>query len=73
MGFVLLGKVYINWYLNALEVSFILKLGTLAVATYHVNQSGGSQDAVAYTSVGNAFFTFGGIITYHIYIKSNQR
>ena len=73
MGFVLLGKVYINWYLNALKLSFIPKLGTLAVATYHMNQSGGSQAAVAYTSVGNAFFTFGGIITYHIYIKIKSK
>ena len=46
--FALSGVVYKSWYLNALEVSFILNLGMLAVATYHVNQSGGSQAAVAY-------------------------
>ena len=64
------GVVYKSWYLNALEVSFILNLGILAVATIYVKQSGGSQAAVAYTSVGIAFFV--GIITYHIYkqIKS---
>ena len=73
VGYALLGKVYKSWYLNALEVSFILNLGILAVATYHVNQSGGSQAAVVYTSVGIAFVTFVGIISYHIYIqiKSN--
>ena len=49
-----LGKAYKSWYLNALELSFILNLGILAVATYHVNHSGGSQVAVAYTSVGIA-------------------
>ena len=64
--------VYKSWYLDVLEVSFILNLGILAVATIYVNQSGGSQAAVAYTSVGIAFLTFVGIITYHIYkqIKS---
>ena len=54
VGFTLLGKVYKNWYLNALEVSFTLNLGMLAAATYHVTLSGGSQVAVAYTSVGIA-------------------
>ena len=73
VGFALLGKVYKNWYLNALEVSFILNLGILAVATYHVNQSGGSQAAVVYTSVGIAFFTFVGIVTYHIYIRIKSK
>ena len=52
------GMVYKSWCLNALELSFILNLGILAPATYHVNQSRGSQGTVAYTSVGIAFFTF---------------
>ena len=52
--FSLSGAVYNSWYLNALELSFILNLGILAVATYHVTLSGGSQAAVAYTSVGIA-------------------
>ena len=69
VGYALLGRVYKSWYLNALEVSFILNLGILAAATYHVKQSGGSQAAVVYTSVGVAFLTFVGIITYHIYIR----
>ena len=41
----------------------------LAVATYHVTLSSGSQAAVAYTSVGKAFFTFAGIFSYHIYTR----
>ena len=61
--------VYTSWYLNALEVSFILNLGILAFATYHVNQSGGSQAAVAYISVGIAFLIFVGIVIYHIYMR----
>ena len=73
VGFALLWKVYKSWYLNALELSFILNLGIFAVATYHVSLSGGSQAAVAYISVGIAFFTFVGIITYHIYIRIKSK
>ena len=71
--FTLSSVVYRSWYLNALEVSFILNLGILAVATYHVTFSGGSQAAVAYTSVGIAFLTFVGIVTYHIYIQIKSK
>ena len=71
--FALSGAAYKNWYLNALELSFILNLGILAVATYHVNHSGGSQVAVSYTSVGIAFLTFVGIIIYHIYIRIKSK
>ena len=67
--FALSGMVYKSWYLNALELSFILNLGILAVTTIYVKVSGGSQAAVAYTSVGIAFFTFVGIVTYHIYLQ----
>ena len=73
VGFALLGSVYKSWYLNALELSFILNLGLLAVATYHVTLSGGSQSAVAYTSVGIAFLTFVGIVINHIYIRIKSK
>ena len=72
--FTVSGTVYKSWYLIVLEVSFIINLGILAVATYHasyVNQSGGSQAAVTYTSVGIAFLKFVGIVTYHIYIRKS--
>ena len=49
------GKVYKSWCPNALELSFILNLVIIAVATYHVTLSHESQAAVAYTSVGIAF------------------
>ena len=71
--FAFLGKAYKSWYLNALELSFILNLGILAVATYYVNQSGGSQVPVTYTSVGIAFFTFVGIVIYHIYVRIRSK
>ena len=71
--FALSGVVYKSWYLNGLEVALILNLGILSVATYHVTLSGGSQAAVAYTSVGIAFLTFVGIIIYHIYIRIKSK
>ena len=71
--FALSGKVYKSWCLNALELSFIFNLGILAAATQHVNQSGGSQAAVAYTSVGIAFLTFVAIIAYHIHLRIKSK
>ena len=50
-----------------------LNLDRLPVATYHVKLSGRSQAAVAYTSVGIAFLTFVGIVTYHIYIQIKSK
>ena len=67
------GMIYKKWSLNALELSFILNLGTLAAATYHVKLSGGSQAAVACTSVGIAFLTFVGIVTYHVYLQIKSK
>ena len=55
------------------EVSLILNFGILAVATYHVTLSGGSQASVAYTSVGTAFLTFVGIVIYHIYMQIKSK
>ena len=52
---------------------FILNLGILAAATHHVKLSGGSQAAVAYTSVGIAFLSFLGIVTYHIYMRIKSK
>ena len=70
--FALSGRVYKSWCLNALELSFIFNLGMLAVATIYVKLSGGSQAAVASTSVGVAFLSFLVIVTYHT-SKSNQK
>jgi len=73
VAFGLAGMVYKSKYLNALELSFILNLGILAAATYHVNLSGGSQAAVAYTSAGIAFLTFVGIVSYHIFLQIKSK
>ena len=75
IAFALSGMVYKNWHLNALELSFILNLVILTVATYvyHVTHSGGNQAAVTYTSTGIAFLTFVGIVTYHIYVRIKSK
>ena len=63
------GLIYIKLYLDILEISFILNLGILAVATYYVKFALApvSQAAAAYTSVGIAFATFIGVLLYHTY------
>ena len=60
------GSIYRKWYINILESSFILNLGLLSLASYHVKVEGGNQAAVAYISVAIAFLTFLGIMAYHI-------
>ena len=60
------GGVYRNWCLDALEGSFALNLIILAAATFFVNNSGGNQLAVGYTSVSIALTTFIGILTFHL-------
>ena len=62
----LTGSIYKKWYIEALESSFILNLGILAVATYHVRLAGGNQSVVAHISVGFAFITFFRILFYHV-------
>ena len=54
-------------YLDILEISYILNLGILAVATYYVKFAvvPVSQAAVTYISVGIAFTTFVGVLLYH--------
>ena len=59
------GRIYKNWYLQALDVSYIVNIGILAAATYYVRCAGGNQTALAYVSVGIALLTFIGIVVYH--------
>ena len=61
--------MYKNKYFGVLEASYILNLGILAAATNYVQQAGGNQAAVAYTSTSIAFLTFILIIIYHIYLQ----
>ena len=65
----LTGRVYEKWWLDALESSFILNLGVIAVGTYHIKLVGGNQAALVYALVSIAFATFIGIVSYHIYFQ----
>ena len=67
--FGLAGRVYKSWCLNALELSFLLNLSIFTSATYHVSLAKGDQAVIAYISVGIAFLTFVGIVTYHAYLQ----
>ena len=58
--------VYEKLYNDVIEASFILNLCVLAAATYHVEETGGSQAGLAYISVGIAFATFICIVVFHI-------
>ena len=60
--------IYKTAYNNILETSFILNLCIFSAATYHLKEISGDQAALAYTSVGIAFFTFLLIVLCHIYL-----
>ena len=60
------GNIYVNWYLQILDISFIVNTGVFAAATLYLRHTGGSQAALVYTSVGIALVTFAGIIIYHV-------
>ena len=66
MVYALLGnRIYKTWYLNTLELSFIVNLGILAIATLYTRLTGRNQSAVTVTSISIAFATFIGIVIYH--------
>ena len=58
-------RIYKTLYLNMLELSFIVNLGILSLATLYVRSTGGNQNAVTFVSISIAFATFIGIATYH--------
>ena len=60
------GGVYRNWFLDALEGSFVLNLIILVGATFYIKLTGGNQLAVGYTLVSIAFATFIGILTFQL-------
>ena len=65
----LTGKIYKNWYLDALESFFVLNIGILAVATYHTKIVSGNQNVLTYISMGTVFVAFLGILLFHVYIQ----
>ena len=65
----MIGSVYKNWKLGALNTSYILNLGIFAVATNYVQQAGGNQVVVSYISTGVAFVTFFATVLGHMYLQ----
>ena len=64
------GRVYEKHYNDILESSFILNLCIFSVATFYVREErSGSQYILSSISVGAAFITFIGIITFHVYVQ----
>ena len=62
------GRIYKKWYLQVLEVSFILNLGVLAVASGYiieVRRNETAETIVVSFSTGIAFVTFLGIVIFH--------
>ena len=64
-----LNQLYKKIYNDILEASFILNLCIFAAATYHIRETKGRQDKLAYTSAGIAFAIFVFIISYHIFCR----
>ena len=65
----MIGNVYKNWKLSALNASYILNLGIFAVATNYVQRAGGNQAVVTYISTGIAFITFCATVLGHLYFQ----
>ena len=61
------GLIYQKLYLDILEISFIVNLGILAVATYYVKLAVVPVSQAAVASVGIAFATFIVVLLYHAY------
>ena len=68
-----LNRLYKKIYNDILEASFILNLCIFAAATYHIRETKGRQDKLAYTSAGIAFVIFVFIISYHIFCRIRSK
>ena len=60
------GNIYINWYLQILDISFIANTGVFGATTFYLRHTGGSQAVLVYIFVGTALATFTGMIIYHV-------
>ena len=68
----MIGSVYKNWHLSALNASYLFNLGVLAVATNYVQQTGGSQTIVISISTSIAFATFFATVLTHMYLQTKE-
>ena len=65
-------RLYMKIHNDILEASFILNLCIFSAATYHVREIEGSQDNLAYASVGIVFVIFICIFIYHIFCRISK-
>ena len=61
------GRIYKNWYVDILEVLFLLNLGILSVATSHNLMTSGNQQLVANISGATSLILFLLIVAYHVF------
>ena len=70
-------SVYKQWQLSVLEGCFLVNLASFSCGILYIKAVGASKHALAYTSLGIAFFLFIVIIGYHIWravsLLKNQR
>ena len=62
-------RVYKNFYVDAIEASYILNLCILTSVTYHVQATNGNQVVLTYVFVGIAFVEFVGIVIFHVCLR----
>ena len=67
-----IGHMYRKNYVTLLENSFIMNLGIFSVGTLYVQQSGGSQSALIYTSVGIALAEFIAVLLHLIALRGKR-
>ena len=62
----LCGTVYTNWYLDALDLFFEVKLGLFSVSTLYIMKVKGNQSALSNTFLSVSFIVFLAIVLYHV-------
>ena len=65
----MIGGIYKFWWLNLIEVIFILNLGILPTAVLYQNTTDSAIEPITYTSTGIAFVLFIVIVIYHLILK----
>ena len=66
------GRIYKDWYSNALECVFLLNLGLLCSGTLYCRLTNGNQAALTYTSVSIAFAIFAVVVVIHTLTRLRQ-
>ena len=59
-------RVYKTWWVDLLEVVFLLNLGVLSVGTFHTLSHGGNQVVLSFMSVGSSAVLLITIMIFHV-------